>query len=182
MASLVSSLQLTVLDAAGGLPQVASRPMFGGLGVFRGSQIFALVHRRGRVLLRLPDAAAFAELAAIEDAEPWIYEKPSGKRVSMSHWIFAPEEWNDGTAALSEWIERAYGMALPGPAKKPAAKATKPAAKPKKPAAKPKKPAAKATKPTKPAAKATKKPAAKPKKPAAKPKKPKRPAPARKRR
>ncbi len=57
MAWFLDSRHATLLEAADGLPGVASRKMFGCQALFRGSQIFALVWRDGRLGLRLPDAA-----------------------------------------------------------------------------------------------------------------------------
>jgi TfoX/Sxy family transcriptional regulator of competence genes len=135
MASLLDALHLTLLDAAEGLGGIGSRKMFGCQALFRDAQIFALVWQTGRLMLRLPDDAAFTELAALSGVEPWRIEM-RGKTVTMRHWLLLPEEWNDGGEDLVDWVRRAHAQAAASgktkAAKRPAARK---AEKPKPPAA-----------------------------------------------
>ncbi|MHB8875307.1 MAG: TfoX/Sxy family protein, partial [Myxococcaceae bacterium] len=110
-----------VEDASARLPAVSKRLMFGCEALFARGSIYALVWKTGRIGLRLPDAARFAELMALEGADPW----SPGKNMSMSHWVLVPEAFHDDTDALGEWVMRAHAFAMKAPPKgkkKPAAK------------------------------------------------------------
>ena len=94
------------------LRAVAKRRMFGCDAWFAGGTIFGLIWQEGRIGVRLPDEAAFAELMGTPGAEPWrVGTKP------MSHWVLVPEAFVDDEAALRRWIERAHALALAAPPK-----------------------------------------------------------------
>jgi TfoX/Sxy family transcriptional regulator of competence genes len=152
-----------VEESTAGLGDITKRRMFGCDALFTREQIFVLFWKTGRIGVRLPDPAAYAQLLALPGSEPWrIGEK------TMSHWVLVPEDFHDDGSALTPWVRRAHALASSSPSSKtakPAAAAkttrsAKPAA-----AAKPAKPAkpAAAAKPAKPAKPAA---AAKPAKPA----------------
>jgi TfoX/Sxy family transcriptional regulator of competence genes len=127
-------------DAAGHLPGVAEKRLFGCDGLFARDNIFGLIWKTGRIGLKLTTPADFDTLMAMPGAEPWAPRHP------MSHWVLVPESFHDDEEALALWARKAHAQALDAPPK-----AAKPAKKPaaKKPAAK--KPAAKKPAPKKPA-------------------------------
>lgn len=97
-----------------------TRPMFGGHGLFaRHGGIFAAIVDDDRIILKLADEPARAELVALGGA-PWTYQ---GK-MTMKEWIVVPETFYDEPATLEAWAARAYRLAPPRKAKA-AAKATK---------------------------------------------------------
>lgn len=118
-----------VEDSTADLTDVTRRRMFGCDAYFAGDQIFVLLWKTGRIGVRLPDPAAYAQLLAQDGAEPWqIGEK------TMSHWVLTSEDLHDDPAALTPWIRRAHGLARAAPpAKKTAKPAIKSAAKPRAP-------------------------------------------------
>jgi TfoX/Sxy family transcriptional regulator of competence genes len=141
--SLLVHLKGLLDGAAGALPGVTWRRMFGCDAAFATDQIFGLIWKEGRIGLKLPEASA--ELLAQPGAAPWA---PGGS--PMRHWVLLPEELHDDEEELARWVARAHSLALKAPPKpdkkaKKTPKSTKPAPKSAKPAPKSAKPAAKKT-------------------------------------
>lgn len=104
-------------DACAGLPYT-KRAMFGGHGLFAPhGGIFAAVVDEDRLVLKLAEEAARAELVALGGA-PWTY---AGK-MTMREWIVVPEAFYDEPTTLAAWAARAHRLAPPRAAKKAAAK------------------------------------------------------------
>lgn len=106
-------------EAAGPLPAVSKRRMFGCDALFAVGNIFALIWKTGRIGVRLPDPAAFEAALGRPGAVAWSVGdglKP------MSHWVLLPEADHDDPATLARWVGTAHGMAMAlGPkAEKPA--------------------------------------------------------------
>jgi TfoX/Sxy family transcriptional regulator of competence genes len=81
--------------------------MFGGHGLFAPhGGIFACIVDEDRIILKLEDLTARAELVAL-GGEPWTY---AGK-VTMKAWIVIPETFYDDTGLLEEWAARAHRLA-----------------------------------------------------------------------
>jgi TfoX/Sxy family transcriptional regulator of competence genes len=120
MGTLYPHLLSLIEEASDRLPAVSKRLMFGCEALFADHSIYALVWKTGRIGVRLPDAARFAELMAVDGAEQW----SPGKNMTMSHWVLVPESFHDDTDSLGEWVRRAYQFAMDNPPrlkKKPAA-------------------------------------------------------------
>lgn len=95
--------------AAGPLPEVARRRMFGCDALFAQGNIFALIWKTQRIGVRLPDPAAYAEAMARPGAEPWRVDagvKP------MAHWVLLPEGDHEEPEVLATWVARAHGQAM----------------------------------------------------------------------
>ena len=111
--SLDADLMAILLDAADGLPLVEKKRMFGFQALWADGRIFALVWK-GRIALRLPDAGAGAEMAALPGSSAfWVEggdDSPAGKR-----WINVPESFHDDPRELRRWAERAHALALQQP-------------------------------------------------------------------
>jgi TfoX/Sxy family transcriptional regulator of competence genes len=102
-----------LLDGAvAGLDGVEPKRLFGCDGYFVGGNIFASVWKDGRLLLRLEDPAAYAELASLPGAEPWAV----GGR-PMRHWLALPRLWQAQPAKLKAWCRRAWAAAVAKPEK-----------------------------------------------------------------
>ena len=102
---------------------VTIKRMFGGLGVFKGGLMFALV--ADDVLYFKADAATSPKFAA-EGFGQWVYEG-RGKSVPMPYWQ-APERLYDEPDDFAEWARAAFEVAVrsqkkPKVAKKPARQA-----------------------------------------------------------
>ncbi len=105
-------------DATAHLPGITPRRMFGSDTLFVHSHIFALVWRAGRIGLKLPDPAVYAEFLELAGAEPWMLD---GK-TTMSSWVLVPESFHDEPDGLREWALRSYHLVSnlpPKAAKKP---------------------------------------------------------------
>jgi TfoX/Sxy family transcriptional regulator of competence genes len=104
---LLSHLRVLLEDASESLGGVTQRRMFGCDGFFARDNIYGLVWKAGRIGLRLPDAAAFGELASEDGAEPW-----RAGTMTMSHWLLVPEAFHDDTELLGTWVARAHALAV----------------------------------------------------------------------
>lgn len=96
-------------DAAGPLPEVTRRKMFGCEALFALGNIFALIWAEGRIGVRLTDPAAFAEAMARPGAKQWSVNDGES---FMKHWVLLPEADHDDPAAIAMWAGRAHAMAI----------------------------------------------------------------------
>jgi TfoX/Sxy family transcriptional regulator of competence genes len=101
------------------LPAVTHRKMFGCDAWFSRGQIFSLIWKTGRVAVRLPEEAMFAQALALDGADVW---SVAAKMKPMAHWVLLPEGFNDDEEEVAAWVKRAHVLA------KPAVKASKAAA------------------------------------------------------
>ncbi len=100
-------------DACAPLPHT-TRAMFGGHGLFApNGGMFAGIVDEDRIVLKLADDAARAELVALGGAA-WTY---NGK-MTMKQWIVVPDAFYDEPGTLAEWARRAHRLAPPGKARK----------------------------------------------------------------
>jgi TfoX/Sxy family transcriptional regulator of competence genes len=111
MSYLLEELRGLVVDAAGSLPRVEERKLFGCAAWFASDSIFALVWKHGRIGLKLPDEAAYRELMAVAGSAPWSI----GPKI-MGGWVLVPEDWHDDGERLRAWAKKAHAQALSGPA------------------------------------------------------------------
>ncbi len=89
--------------------------MFGCDAAFRDGRIFTLVWREGRIAVKLPDEAAYAELAAVAGVDAWA---PGGKG-PMRGWLMVPPAWNESEDRIGPWLERAFASAAAAAAATP---------------------------------------------------------------
>ena len=80
--------------------------MFGCDAYFKDGTIFALIWKEGRIGVKLPDDASYAELAKVKGAEQW---SPGGKMV-MGSWLLVPATWNENEDKLRPWAEKTKGL------------------------------------------------------------------------
>jgi len=116
MRSLFPHLLELLEEGSQGLPGVAPRRMFGCDALFAYGNIYALIWQDGRIGLRLPEPTVYAELLALEGAEPW---RVMDGAKPMSHWVLVPESFHDEPEQLGKWVRRAYDFAAKAPPKKP---------------------------------------------------------------
>jgi TfoX/Sxy family transcriptional regulator of competence genes len=76
-------------------------------GWFAGGKLFALVTRKGRVVVKLADPAAQDALLALPGTTPW----QIGKRAPMRAWLQLPESMHDEPDALFRWVQAAWRLA-----------------------------------------------------------------------
>lgn len=137
MASKADRAELDALydlleEAAGPLPAVSRRRMFGCDALFAEGNIFALIWKTVRIGVRLPEPAAYAEAMARPGAIPWSV----GDGVKpMAHWVLLPEADHEDPAALGRWVAIAHAQAHALGPKEAKPERPKPAGKPAKPKA-----------------------------------------------
>ncbi|KIN66380.1 TfoX-like protein [Sulfitobacter noctilucicola] len=66
------------------IPDVTTRRMFGGMGLYSSGVIFALMRSDGQILIKATDGP-FAERLADMGAERWTYTRKSGTKSSMPY-------------------------------------------------------------------------------------------------
>lgn len=104
-------------DACAKLPHVTKK-MFGGHGLFApNGGMFAGIVTDDKIIFKLADAKARAELEALGGAA-WTYDGQK-KPMTMREWILAPESFYDEPELMEQWAKRAHKLA---PAKKAPAK------------------------------------------------------------
>lgn len=95
-----------VLDALEGLPDLRSKAMFGGLGLYMGENFFGIIWK-GRLYFKV-DAKSRVEYAS-RGSKPFTYSR-DGKKMSMSYYE-VPAEVIDDHERLRAW---AVGAAAVG--------------------------------------------------------------------
>lgn len=103
--SLSAHLTELLERATEGLDGVTRKRMFGSEGFFVFGKVFAL-EWDDRLIFKLPDDATSRQFAAL-GAEGW---SPTKKSKPMSHWLIAPESFNDDDEATRTWAHKAYQL------------------------------------------------------------------------
>ncbi|MBY5932887.1 TfoX/Sxy family protein [Tateyamaria omphalii] len=86
-----------VLDLFSGVPDLSTRKMFGGIGVYSAGTIFAVMMRDGRLMLKgqgdmIP---RYDELGM----ERWTYQRPGKAETAMPYWIMPDSALEDAEEA-----------------------------------------------------------------------------------
>ena len=93
-----------VHDLFADVGSLTTRKMFGGLGIYSGGVIFALLMSDGS--LRLKGAGDMPRAYEAEGWEPWVYTRKDGAQSSMPYWVM-PEHLHDDPEAAGAWALRA---------------------------------------------------------------------------
>ncbi len=91
-------------DLFSGLGDIATRKMMGGLCLYHGGTIFAIVHGDGSIWLK--GGGAFGATLEAEGSRRWTYARDGGKEVAMPYWSL-PEDALDDPDAACDWARRA---------------------------------------------------------------------------
>lgn len=67
------------------IPDLTTRRMFGGLGIYSAGMIFALMRSDGHILIKAQDGPFADDLAAMGAAK-WTYIRNNGTASSMPYW------------------------------------------------------------------------------------------------
>jgi DNA transformation protein len=78
------------------IPDLSTRRMFGGMGLYSGPTIFALMMSDGRLMLKAA-RGPFADRMADLGGEQWTYERKNGALSSMPYWTL-PDAFMDDPA------------------------------------------------------------------------------------
>lgn len=80
------------------IPDLRTRRMFGGLGLYSGDTIFALMRSDARILVKATAPALEARLAEM-GSEKWVYTRKNGATSAMPYWSLPDAALDDPTAA-----------------------------------------------------------------------------------
>lgn len=75
------------------IPDLTTRRMFGGMGIYSEGTIFALMMSDGRLMLKAAKGP-FANRMADLGGEEWTYTRKDGKKSSMPYWTL-PDAYLD---------------------------------------------------------------------------------------
>jgi len=92
------------LELYAGLGGITTRKMMGGLTIYTGGQVFAMLDGEGRPYLKAKGDFA-AEMAAVGAAQ-FVFTDKSGKSSSMGYWTL-PEDALDDPDLACDWARRA---------------------------------------------------------------------------
>ena len=81
-------------DLFSDLGPVTTRKMFGGLGIYSGDVIFALMRSDGQVLLKA-NKGPFADHMAALGSEIWAYTRKNGAQSAMPYWSLPDSALDD---------------------------------------------------------------------------------------
>ena len=81
------------------IPDLTTRRMFGGMGLYCGSTIFAVQLSDGRLMLKAK--GVFAQRMATLGGEEWTYERKDGKQSAMPYWTLPDAMLDDPQAACA---------------------------------------------------------------------------------
>ncbi|MEP5730107.1 MAG: TfoX/Sxy family protein [Sulfitobacter sp.] len=85
----------------GALPDLSTRKMFGGLGLYSDGVIFALMRSDGQMLLKAQSGSAFADRLAGMGSDQWTYTRKSGTLSSMPYWSLPDAALDDPDLAVT---------------------------------------------------------------------------------
>ncbi|WP_172294145.1 TfoX/Sxy family protein [Pseudoruegeria sp. HB172150] len=87
-----------------GLGEITTRRMFGGMGIYHGGEIFAILRSDGTILLK--GANGFGGELEAAGGEPWTHTRKDGSSATMPYWTL-PDEALDDPEVASDWARRA---------------------------------------------------------------------------
>lgn len=93
-----------VHDLLKDLPDITSRPMFGGWAIYKENIIFALIVL-DELYFKINDGNR-ADFEAM-DSHPFTYSKDNGKVVKMPYWL-VPERVMEDKERLYEFVEKFF--------------------------------------------------------------------------
>ena len=108
-----------IIDQLSPWAAITAKSMFGGFGVYRAGQIFAIIIE-DTLYFKVDDTNRPDYESA--GSEPFTYEAKGGKKHSLSYWQI-PSEVMDDPEALAQWAEKAYQVGLRAAKNKPKKKA-----------------------------------------------------------
>ncbi|MFT6674021.1 MAG: DNA transformation protein [Sulfitobacter sp.] len=82
------------------LPDLTTRRMFGGLGLYAQGKIFALLRSDGQIMIKSTGGGFADELAAM-GAQKWAYTRKNGAQSSMPYWTLPDAALEDPDLALA---------------------------------------------------------------------------------
>ncbi len=90
------------------LPDITSRAMFGGYGLYREGIIFGMIID-SRLYFKVDDSNR--NLYISHQSQPFTYTGASHKLIKTSYWE-VPSEIMNNTEKLTEWLETSFNISL----------------------------------------------------------------------
>ena len=87
-------------DLFADLPDLTTKRLFGGMALYCGGTIFALLHSDGQILIKAQDGA-FADHLAGLGSEKWTYTRKDGAASSMPYWSLPDAALDDPAEACA---------------------------------------------------------------------------------
>ena len=82
------------------LPDITTRRMFGGMGIYADGVIFALMRSDAQILIKSQDSAFEAKLSGM-GAQKWTYTRKNGAESSMPYWTLPDAAVDDPDLATA---------------------------------------------------------------------------------
>lgn len=98
-------------DLFADIPDLTTRRMFGGLGIYAADTIFALMLSDGRLLLKAKDA--FAARLAHDGSEQWVYRRKDGATGAMPYWTLPDAALDDPELAVDLALDALKALRYP---------------------------------------------------------------------
>lgn len=92
------------IELFGGLGELTTRKMMGGLCIYSEGTIFAIIHSDGRIYLK--GKGDVIEALEGEGSTQWTYSREGQKTTGMPYWTL-PEAALDDPEIACEWARRA---------------------------------------------------------------------------
>ena len=93
-----------VRDLFSDIPDLTTRKMFGGLGIYADGTIFALLMSDGALMLK--GAGNMPAQYSRDNWQPWTYTRKNGAKSSMPYWR-VPDDLRDDPELMCDWARRA---------------------------------------------------------------------------
>lgn len=93
------------LELFAGVGPMTTRKMFGGLGIYRDGQIFAVLMSDG--VLKLKGAGDMVDVFEDQGWERWTYSREGSDKVTAMPYWTVPDDLLDDPEAASAWAQRA---------------------------------------------------------------------------
>jgi TfoX/Sxy family transcriptional regulator of competence genes len=100
--SEIEQLEELLNSATTKLKNIESKKMFGCHAAWIKGNVFALVWKKGRLAVKLPDETTFNKLMGEKGAAPW---KIGPK--TMGHWVFVPKTFHKNARSINTWVKKA---------------------------------------------------------------------------
>ena len=114
MKKIDSFHEFVIGDLLADIPDIMSRAMFGGFGLYKNGIIFAII----------ADGALYFKVNETNKSEyekygskPFTYKMPTGKLYEMSYWLL-PEEIMEDREELSAWVSTSVAASIADKKKK----------------------------------------------------------------
>ena len=97
-----------IYDVLGGLPNLTSRPMFGGYGLYLNRTIFAIITGVGEIRFKVDDTNRQQYIDM--NSEPFTYDGYKSKKPITMNYYTVPEEVLEDRDKVTEWAYQSANL------------------------------------------------------------------------